>query len=166
MNEYRETILKIRHSFLLFFGIGLLSLSCSSEGKEGNAEETSATLKEVAAKAEEAPEYGVGPVKEVDLGSGIDPALAEKGQSIFDAKCSACHKFDQRYVGPALRGITERRHPAWVMNMIINPQEMTQNDPVAKKLLAEYMTQMVAQDVNQNDARALLEYFRQEDNKN
>ena len=161
---------KLWYSLMLALAIGFTSISCSSGNKEEGEENNYTSLEEVEAEAEAeaeaAPEYGVGPVQEVDLGAEIDAALAEKGKSIFEAKCSACHKFDQRYVGPALAGVTERRHAAWVMNMIINPQEMTQKDPIAKKLLAEYMTQMVAQDVTQDDARALLEYFRQVDSQN
>jgi hypothetical protein len=49
------------------------------------------------------------------------------------------------------------------MNMILNPAEMTQKNRIAKQLLAEYMTQMTFQDVSQDDARAILEYFRQQD---
>ena len=45
------------------------------------------------------------------------------------------------------------------MNMMLNPTGMTQQDPVAKALLGEYMTQMSVS-VSQEDARALLEYFR------
>jgi hypothetical protein len=40
---------------------------------------------------------------------------------------------------------------------------MTQKDPTAKKLLAEHLTQMTNQNVEEKDARALLEYLRQND---
>jgi hypothetical protein len=49
------------------------------------------------------------------------------------------------------------------MNMILNPTEMTQKDPQAKALLAEHLTQMTNQNVEEKDARALLEYLRQND---
>lgn len=102
---------------------------------------------------------GVGPVKEVKLGP-IDPELAEKGGKVFEEKCSACHKLDERYVGPALRGVTTRRTPEWIMNMILNPQGMLQEDPTAQELLAEYFVPMTFQNVSQADARAILEYLR------
>ena len=106
---------------------------------------------------------GVGPVKEVNI-AGLDAGLATQGKALFEAKCSACHQVsDQKVVGPGLKGVTERREPEWIMNMILNPAEMTQKDPTAKKLLAEHLTQMTNQDVNEKDARALLEYFRQND---
>lgn len=151
--------------FLLVLGWSVISFSCSSDG---NKEESSSSKPATTAQesASDAPEHGVGPVEEVEVGEGIDQAMAERGQEIFESKCSACHKFNDRYVGPPMAGVTERRNHAWIMNMIINPQEMTKKDPIAKKLLSEYMTQMVAQDVDREDARALLEYFRQEDSDN
>jgi hypothetical protein len=49
------------------------------------------------------------------------------------------------------------------MNMILNPQQMTQENPAAKELFATYLVQMTYQDVSHDDARALLEYFRSVD---
>jgi hypothetical protein len=46
------------------------------------------------------------------------------------------------------------------MNMILNPQQMTQENPAAKELFTTYLVQMTFQDVSHDDARALLEYFR------
>jgi mono/diheme cytochrome c family protein len=108
---------------------------------------------------------GIGPVKEVKLEASVDAKLATTGKKVFDSKCMACHKFEERYVGPALKDITKRRSPEWIMNMILNPAEMTQQDPVAMELLGEYLTQMTFQNVSQDDARAIVEYFRQGDAK-
>lgn len=104
-------------------------------------------------------EIGIGPVKEVKLGS-IDQNLVNKGKSTFETKCASCHKFDSKLVGPPLQGVTQRRKPEWIMNMILNPQQMTQENPTAKELFATYLVQMTFQDVTQDDARAILEYFR------
>lgn len=108
---------------------------------------------------------GVGPVQQKVTLDAITPTLAAAGKKIFDEKCSACHKIGEKYVGPDLKGVTQRRSPEWVMNMILNPQEMTQKDPVAKELLGTFLTQMTFQNVSQEDARALLEFFRQNDSK-
>jgi cytochrome c len=106
---------------------------------------------------------GIGKFKDITL-AAIDPKLAEQGKTIFEAKCSACHKpTDQKVVGPGLKGVTTRRQPAWILNMITNPVEMTQKDPTAKALLAEHLTQMTFQDVSDMDAKAILEYLRQND---
>jgi cytochrome c551/c552 len=105
---------------------------------------------------------GIGPVTEVKL-AALDSGLATKGKGVFEAKCTACHKIDERYVGPALRGVTKRRAPEWVMNMILNPGEMTQKDETAKGLLGEYLTQMTFQNVTQDEVRSILEFFREND---
>jgi mono/diheme cytochrome c family protein len=104
---------------------------------------------------------GVGPIQSIEVGA-LDEALVAKGQKIFSGTCSACHKLDQRYVGPALGGVTKRRTPEWIMNMILNPSGMTTQDPTAKALLGEYMTQMSV-NATQDDARAVLEFFRKND---
>ena len=41
-------------------------------------------------------------------------------------------------IGPAIKGIYERRSPEWVMNIMLNPTEMLKKDPVAIALLKEY----------------------------
>jgi mono/diheme cytochrome c family protein len=109
-----------------------------------------------------ASDKGVGPVTEITLGP-VDTALASHGREIFDTKCAVCHKFEERYVGPALAGVTERRKPEWIMNMMLNPDEMIKQDPQAKALFAEYLTPMAFQNVTEEDAKAILMYFRSVD---
>ncbi len=104
-------------------------------------------------------EKGIGPVKSVTL-NPIDAGLAAKGKSVFELKCSACHKIDARLVGPPLKGVTERRKPEFIMNMILNPDEMVKKHPEVKKLLAEYYIPMTFQNVTREEARSVLEYFR------
>ena len=103
---------------------------------------------------------GVGPVTEIELSADIDTAMAEKGKGIFETKCSACHKWEEKYVGPALKGVTKRREPEWILNMILNPQEMTQKNPTAKALFEELLIQMTPQNLTEQEARTVLEYFR------
>ncbi|MEO0201754.1 MAG: cytochrome c [candidate division WOR-3 bacterium] len=133
----------------------LLITGCGgSKGSEEKAENTQ--QRETVQQTQEIDPMknkGIGPIKEVKMTPQIDKELAKKGEEIFKTKCSACHKLDERYVGPALKGVTN-------MNMILNPEEMTKNDPIAKKLLEEYLTQMTFQNVSEDEARAILEYFR------
>jgi mono/diheme cytochrome c family protein len=104
---------------------------------------------------------GIGPVKNITISESLDSDMVSLGQEIFEVKCTACHMPNQRMIGPALAGILERRSPEWVMNMIINPTEMIQKDPIAKALLLEYNNAiMLNQNVNQEDSRAILEYLR------
>ncbi len=109
---------------------------------------------------------GIGPVTNVELSDEIDQALADKGKELYKANCTACHKFKKRYIGPALAGITERRSPEWIMNMMLNTTEMLEKDPVAKALIQEYNAPMAQQTLTEEDARAIVEYFRTKTTEN
>ena len=87
--------------------------------------------------------------------------MAKKGEEAYVIKCSACHKATKKYIGPAPLGVLERRTPEWVMNMILNPEEMIAKDPIAKQLLIEYNgAPMANQNLTEEEARSILEYFR------
>ena len=105
--------------------------------------------------------HGVGPVKAFTLPAELDQQLVAKGQEIFETKCTACHKVDKKFIGPSPRDILSRRNPAWVMNMILAPGKMVQEDPIAKKLLMDFNgSPMANQNLTEEEARAVLEYFR------
>ena len=109
---------------------------------------------------------GVGPITNVEVGADIDKTMADKGKAIFESKCTACHNpTDEKKVGPGLHKVTERRKPEWIMNMALNPENMVQNDPTAKELLATYIAPMANQHLTEEEARSVLEYFRQNDKK-
>jgi len=102
---------------------------------------------------------GIGPITSIELGD-IDDALVEKGKEVYKANCTACHKMKKRFVGPSLDGVTSRRSPEWIMNMILNPEEMVEKDETAKALLMEYSAPMANQNLTEEEARAILEFFR------
>ncbi len=103
---------------------------------------------------------GIGPIRAITL-DAFDEELAEQGEQIFTTKCSACHKFGERYVGPDLADVLSRRSPEFVMNMMLNPAEMVERHPEVKALLAKFLTPMPNQNLTEPDARAVLEYFRE-----
>ncbi|WP_308993147.1 cytochrome c [Mariniflexile litorale] len=104
---------------------------------------------------------GIGPIKELVLPAEIDQTMATHGEDVYKKMCTACHRPDKKFIGPAPSGILERRTPEWVMNMILNPDEMVQKDLLAKELLIEFNgSPMANQGLTQEDARAVLEYFR------
>lgn len=104
---------------------------------------------------------GIGPITQVALSDSIDPMMVKSGEAVFTSKCVTCHQLDgERKIGPGMAGVTKRRRPEWIMNQILNPMEMTQKDSLAKELLSIYMSQMTDMDVTEEEARALLELFR------
>ncbi|HEY9220071.1 MAG: cytochrome c [Lutibacter sp.] len=134
--------------------------SCGGEGKK--EEKVAAPVEEQKAVVEETDpmkDKGIGPITSITLGE-IDQKMADEGKAVFLAKCSACHKISKRVVGPALVGVTTRRSPEWIMNMILNPEKMVAENPIAKKLLAEYVAPMANQNLTEAEARLILEYFR------
>jgi len=104
---------------------------------------------------------GVGPVTSVTFDTAVNEDMAAAGKEKFQAICTACHMAEQRMIGPALKGVYERRSPEWVMNMIINPDKMLKEDPIAKALLKEYNNAiMLNQNLNEEEARNITEYLR------
>jgi mono/diheme cytochrome c family protein len=104
---------------------------------------------------------GIGPIKSLTLASEIDQVMATHGADVYKKMCMACHRVDKKFIGPAPTGVLERRTPEWVMNMILNPEEMVQKDPLAKELLIEFNgSPMANQNLTEEEARAVLEYFR------
>ncbi len=104
-------------------------------------------------------EQGIGPVRDMVLGD-IDPAMAAEGETAFVMKCSACHQMADRYVGPRLGTVLARRRPEFVMNMILNANEMVKQHPLVKDLLGQFYTPMPVQVTDPDEARAILEYLR------
>ncbi|MBT8395665.1 MAG: cytochrome c [Gemmatimonadetes bacterium] len=143
---------------LVLFGCG----GGGGDGEDtGSQAEPGATVEPGSDLTEWELENGIGPVTEPLALGDIDPGLVAQGEEIFNLKCSACHKLDQRYVAPPLRDVTSRRTPEFVMNMLLNPLEMTQRHPATKELLAEYYTPMTPQGLTNEDARAILDFLRQ-----
>jgi len=59
-----------------------------------------------------------------------------------------------------MSGVTKRRSPEWVMNMMLNPEQMLAENPTAMALLKEYSAPMANQNLTNDDARAVLEFLR------
>ena len=97
---------------------------------------------------------------DLDLGE-IDPSLVEKGKITYDVKCQACHSTgDKRIVGPGWKGITTKRKPEWIMNMIVHTDAMLESDPEAQKMLEECLVRMPNQNLSHDEAREVLEFMR------
>lgn len=137
----------------------LVMLGCSGKTDEKASAATPATTTTL----DPMQDKGVGPVTQVDIPATVDPEMAVLGDTLFVNKCTACHKMDTRKIGPPLVGVTKRRTPEWIMNMILNPEKMVVENEAAKKLLMEYIAPMANQSLKEEEARAILEYFRSVD---
>jgi mono/diheme cytochrome c family protein len=152
----------MKRTLILSMGIlGILLTSCGGGSTEGESNSTSETAPQEEVTADP---KGIGEFKSVEIGEGIDETLAASGKAIVDMKCTACHQLnDKRLVGPGFQGVTSRREPEWIMNMITNVDVMLDNDPQAQALLEECLTRMPNQNISADDARGILEFLRKND---
>jgi len=103
---------------------------------------------------------GIGPVKKVRFGK-IDSGLVKEGQSLFEDKCSACHSLDEEVDGPALRQVTKKLRPEYIMNYLLNTSEMQKKDKQLMELIKKYNGEAMPDlDLKEPQARAVVEYLR------
>lgn len=152
-------------TFTIIFCLAFFALSCG--GKEPTTEQKQGEeqLKSAMTEAEKTEVHGT-EVKEGDikLTNPLDAKMIAAGSAIFDTKCSACHKLtDEKVVGPGWAGVTKRRKPTWIINMITNVDMMLAEDAEAQKLLEQCLVRMPNQNVTAEDARNIIEFMRKND---
>ncbi|WP_282159680.1 c-type cytochrome [Ulvibacterium marinum] len=163
---------RISKSFTVLFTLLILSCGGKEEKKDGfsierkkatteKKAETPTTNQVKASERIDLTSKGVGPINSITLDTAIDQAIATQGEEVFNQMCMACHRVGKKFIGPAPNGILERRTPEWIMNMILNPEVMVKEDALAKELLIEFNgSPMANQSLTEDQARAVLEYFR------
>ncbi|MFZ6013561.1 MAG: c-type cytochrome [Bacteroidota bacterium] len=150
---------------ILFLILGLIVFACSPDKPKEKTEGDGYSDYETAEPEKKVDDgKGIGQIKEVTLTTPLEQERIGRGKAIYEMKCAACHKLsDQRVVGPGWQGVTTRRKPEWIMNMITNVDAMLDQDPEAQKLLELCLTRMPNQNVSVGDARDILEFMRQND---
>ena len=152
-----------RKSYLalaLLISGSLFFAACNSEEKP---KEETTTVPDAAKDQPETHGTEVKPA-DVTLTTPLNQEWVKTGKSTYDLKCQSCHKLtDERLVGPGWAGITKRREPHWIMNMITNVEMMLETDPEAQKLLEQCMVRMPNQNITKDQAREVLEFMRSND---
>ncbi len=145
---------------LLFTVACFFSVACGNESEEKDEKtENSGAATEM--KETHGTEIKAG---EVELTTPLNQQWVAAGKGFYELKCQACHKLtDERLVGPGWKGVTQRREPHWVMNMITNVEMMLEKDPEAQKLLEQCLVRMPNQNITKEDARQVLEFMRSND---
>jgi cytochrome c2 len=110
-------------------------------------------------------EHGIGPITEETQSAAIDPSRATSGYDLFVKKCATCHYLDHKKTGPMLRDVTKRRSAEYVLNQILNPEQMGKLHPDGKKLVAQYAQYMTIQGITRENAEDLLAFLRTEADK-
>ena len=102
--------------------------------------------------------------KDVPLNNTINYQAVQKGQTIYLVKCRICHYISAATLtGPGWKNITQRRTPAWIMNMILSPDLMVQYDAEAKKQRQMFNITMPVLQLSREEARDVLEFMRHND---
>jgi cytochrome c551/c552 len=141
--------------------LALAFIACTSKKEAEDAAKKSPTPSEAAAPQ---PEVHGAEIKSIELTNPLNATWVASGKSIYETKCLACHKLsNEKLVGPGWAGVTKKREPVWIMNMITNVEMMLEKDAEAQKLLEECLVRMPNQNVTEADARSLLEFMRSND---
>ena len=112
------------------------------------------------------PETHGSEVKEGDitLSTPLDQAMVTAGKGTYELKCQSCHRLtEEKLVGPGWKGVTQKRKPVWIMNMITNVDMMLEKDPEAQKLLELCLVRMPNQNITTDEARKVVEFMRSND---
>jgi mono/diheme cytochrome c family protein len=89
---------------------------------------------------------------------------ATKGEALFKAKCTACHKIESQMTGPALGPtITEETDDKWLTHWIQNNQDLiSKKDPKALAIYGKFnqASMTVFADLTDGDVANILAYVR------
>lgn len=93
-----------------------------------------------------------------------DAPSAEEGKKLYEANnCGSCHALDKKVVGPALRGVTDRRSEEWLIQWIRNNEKFRKSgDADAIALYEEYggAAMNIFENLNPDQVKHILEYIK------
>lgn len=139
----------------------LFAVSCSSKEDAEKSAEAAPTPSEI---LEGKPEVHGSEIKTVEITTPLNQEWVTKGKASYELKCLACHKLTaDKLVGPGWLGVTKRRTPVWIMNMVTNVDMMLEKDEEAQKLLEQCLVRMPNQNLTIDETRQVLEFMRSND---
>lgn len=156
----KQTRGSIRRALLLSLLLPAAAACGGPDGGGGNGTAGNAASGSADGLTEFQLQHGIGPFTEEVSVDASDEALVTEGERNFQLKCEACHRMEERLVGPPLGQVMERRTPTFVANMIMNPEQMAKEHPEVRALLAEYPIIMPYQNVTEQEALAIVAYLQ------
>jgi cytochrome c5 len=101
---------------------------------------------------------------EIAFTNPLNAEWISTGKGIYELKCQSCHRLtEEKLVGPGWKGVTKKRQPLWIMNMITNVEMMLETDAEAQKLLELCLVRMPNQNITKEESRKLIEFMRSND---
>ena len=94
------------------------------------------------------------------VAGGGDQAAINAGDALFKGNCSQCHAVNEQVVGPALKGIAQRRTMAWLIPWIKNSSKVVASgDAYAVALYNKYgKQQMPSFQLSDNEIKSIIAY--------
>ncbi len=102
------------------------------------------------------------------LTSSLKAQDASKGAAIFKQNCTACHALDKKVVGPALKGVGDRRSKEWLRSWIKNSGKLiASGDKDAVALFNEYnkVAMPAFPTLSDEEIDNMIAYFQEGDKK-
>ena len=101
--------------------------------------------------------------KSKELGSSIvfEKENIKKGEQIFNSRCSSCHSFKNKGIGPNLSGLTRTVETDWIKDFISDSKKMVdKKDERAIALFEKYKVYMPNfQDLGEQSIKDVLSYM-------
>lgn len=100
-------------------------------------------------------------VGEPGLKGPREEELIAQGRALFrDLGCSFCHGADrQGRIGPPVSDVARHRSFAWIYRMVLSPDSMVRNDPLAQAMYREFEFEMPDRGATPWEALTLYEYL-------
>jgi len=94
-------------------------------------------------------------------------SFAQDGEALYKANCTSCHAIKERVIGPALKGVSQRRSEEWLIKWIKNSSAVIKSgDEYGVKLYNEYnKVAMTSFNLKDEEIKAILAYVKAEEVK-
>lgn len=89
---------------------------------------------------------------------------AKEGEKLFKANCTSCHAVDRKVIGPALKGVYNRRPEEWIIKFVHNSTAVIKSgDEYANKLYKEYNETLMTAfpQLKDDQIRSIIAYIKE-----
>lgn len=93
------------------------------------------------------------------------PDTIAQGRELFENNCASCHAIEMKIVGPALKNVSQRHEPEWLLRFTRNSQEMIrEGDKAAVKVYNEHNKAVMSpfEHLTDEEIRAIFTYIASE----